>query len=221
MTGCITLKLPLAAFAAAVIGSAAGAATVTVSQQGSSVFGTPNYSEVVNISSPGFNGNANAGAFRVTDGGTVFGDFVAWCVDLAETLNLPGDYDLADSSGDAGVDTALAGLFENSLDDALTGDIAAAGFQVAIWEIITDYDDLDIADGDFTLNSDLASVGAAATAYLGDLTIDGPRKYKLNFLTSDDNQDLVTVSQVPLPASVWLLGMGLAGLAGAARRRAG
>lgn len=206
------------AVAAVFAATAASAATVDVTYQESGVFGTPNLSQIVEISSPGHDGTVRAGPFRLM-GDDGYGDFLAFCIDLNNYMSSGNTYKISSSSVyGAGVDDYIDRLFTSAyagLDTAIEG----AAFQVALWEIITDGGvAYDLAGGLFTASNNFDVIGQANT-YLAGLASAATGGYKLGFLSSSVSQDLVTVSPVPLPAAAGMLGLGLAGLFGFGRRK--
>lgn len=201
-------------------GASANAATLTVSYQGSNEFGSPNLSRQATISSStyGLIDNVNSGMFRLTGSGG-FGDFLAFCVDLATPIKNNQIYTTATTSGfGAAVDANIAKLFTSayaSVDTALE----AAGFQLALWEIISDTGSgWNFMGGTFRAWNNAAAVTQAMT-YLNGLVGASTNGYNVTYLISGRGQNLVTVSPVPLPASAAMLGLGLAGLIGLKRRR--
>lgn len=211
-------SLGAVAFVAAFAATSASASTVNVTYQGSNVFGTPNLSQSVNITSPGYTGNALAGPFHLT-GDNGFGNFVGFCVDLFKYMSNGNSYTTsASSSYGAAVDNNIDRLFTSayaSVDTAVEG----AAFQLALWEIITDTGSaLNLATGNF-----LASAGSAVTAqansYLAGLSGASTGGYNITYLNSGTSQNLVTVSPVPVPAALGMLGLGLASLFGLRRRK--
>lgn len=221
-------KSVLFAASLTVASTIASAATVTVNYQEDSVFGSPNLSSSVHITSDKYTGGARAGVFRLT--ATTYGDFDAFCVDLAQYIAKGKAYE-------TGVGLFSGATLENidrlytSAYGLIDTAIEAAGFQIALWEIVED------SGNGFNLSSGaFAATGAAvsqAQAFLDDLgTQTG--KYTLDFLESAVSQDVVTgilnpnsplnggaavPSPVPLPASGLLLLAGLAGAAGVRRRK--
>lgn len=200
-------------------GTAVSAATISTSYQESSVFGTPNLSRSVQIESSGYDGWAAAGPFRLT-GSDGFGDFVAFCIDLAQYMANGVDYDVHDDSWFSDVvEQRLVQLFNFAYDSLTTRDQGAA-FQVAIWEIVEDGDSLlDLDDGSFQLLSADVGVRSFADSYLIGLQSASTSGQNLTFLKSDTRQDLVTVSPVPVPAAGGLLVMALAVFSVVSRRK--
>lgn len=201
----------------------ASAETITVTQPGGSVFGS-HASAGVTIDSP-ISGNFNAGAFEL-NATELGGNFVAWCVDLFNTLSLPSTYEIPDAPGyiTAAREANIERLFETAFS-TLDLSVAAqsAGFQLALWELIYETDSsFQLGSGNFEASSS-SSVINFAQGLLDDLdTALITQSYELTFLTSvgsPTSQNLVTVSAVPLPAAGLLMLFGLGGLAVARRRK--
>jgi hypothetical protein len=192
--------------------------------------------------SPGLSNGVNGGVFNFTKTGGTFttplltnspvNDFIGFCLDLGEFVGTPVLYqvqDLTDApvpgtkiTAQKAVDLAklvggvLAGSF-NSVATVLDSNLKASAFQLAVWEIVNETSGTyDTTAGWVRAGTD-AAVRAQANTYLG--TISGATAAKGLFaLTSDGKQDFM-VQVVPIPAAAWLLGSGLIGLFGVARRR--
>jgi len=199
----------------------ASAVTVNVTYQGSDAFGSPNLSRYLSINSTGISGGVYAGPFRLV-GNNGFGNFVAFCVDLAQYLTSGNTYTVSGSSKyGSSVDTNIDRLF-TSVYSSINTAIQGAAFQVALWEIISDTSgSYNLAGGNFSVvNASYSSaVINQANSYLNGLTGAATGGYRLSFLQSDVGQDIVTISPVPLPAAAGMLGLGLVSLFGLRRRR--
>lgn len=212
--------------AAAMFAGGAGAATVTLDRSGGTVFGHPNLSRPVFYTINGQAGRSRAGMFRLLNSDTG-AEVLAWCVDLFHPLRTPGIYELAQFLSTQ-VEDNIDRLFTAFYDQIDTAE-EAAGFQLALWEIVSDTGQgLGLDDGAFTARGGAARYDYARD-YLDALPGAGMGGFALSYLNATEGgQDLVSASRVrassvpaavPVPAGVYLLGFGLAGLAGLARRR--
>jgi len=203
------------------------AATVTVDYQESSVFGTPKLAQNVRITSDKYTGYAGAGLFRLTADG--YGDFNAFCVDLAQYINNGDTYETSVNLFSGATLENIDKLFTSAFAAVDTA-VEAAAFQIALWEIVEDTGTgYDLTSGAFAVS------GAAVDQANGYLSALGTQtgKYTLDFLESGTSQDVVTgalnpnsplngggtIAPVPLPASGVLLLAGLAGAAGLGARK--
>lgn len=180
----------------------------------------------VHTNDPAYGGSA--GTFSLHAAG-LGGDFMAWCLDIEDHLHIPGDYDITtspynDNLLSSAQTSDLESLFGTSFKGLdMTDNNTSAAWQQALWEIVyEDSGSYDVTGGNFTATTNGAA-NALANSWLGNIGGTVTQSYKLTYLDSaGDKQDLVTVSEVPLPASALLLLGALSGLGllGASRRRA-
>ena len=206
---------------------AANAATLDVVYQGSTPWGSENYYKSgVTIKRGGTTQNVLAGLFMLKDKVTNT-PFQAFCIDVYHTLgNTPGKYETTGTSWFSTKATTAIQKLYNTAYSAVDSALEAAGFQLALWEIVTEdsKNSYSLSSGWFKASAN-ASIINQANSYLSGLTGAETAKYDLTFLKSTSKpkgQDLLTAtpSAVPVPASVLLLAGGLAGLGGMARRKA-
>jgi len=234
-------KVGAAALAVAFFGAGftGGASAGTINLQNatgeSSPFGTPAWAREVAYTINGDTERSIAGLFRLEDRDSGEG-ILAWCVELLQDLVLPGEFRMNQTVPGAATMANLNKLFNQSYDMILDEQVGvkkekkAAGFQLAIWEIITDSEDasgLDLEDGEFVVidgvgNTEEGVIGNASF-YLSRLDqAADTTDYELTIWNSGRSQDLVTaeetVAAIPVPAAGLLLLSGLAGF-GALRRR--
>ena len=226
--------LASAAFAVVSLATAATASTMTVTRQ-DPLFGANNaLARNVNINYDGANNYVSAGMFHLT-GSNGVGDFVAFCVDLAQKLGKPTQSveeksDLFGASILTNIDKLFSSVIGTStMASAITTGVKAAGFQIALWEIISDDGSFNLADGKFQLKeAQNSTVWQQAQTYLDGLTNADTGKQTLTYYYSRENQDLVTGTPndlqepgtVPVPASGLLILAGLGSLVAMRRRKA-
>jgi len=215
-----------AALAATVLTGAASASTVNVQYQPSGLFGPNNLYKTVRINTagPGYDGRVKAGLFFL-NGDKGMGDFLALCIDLVQYMNNPTEYTITPSLIAGAVRDNVDKLFTTALGGGTLGGVIntkvkAAGFQIALWEILNDTGAaFDLTSGNFSMSQN-AAVQAKAEQYLSAITPGAAMGgYDMTFLASTDYQDVMTVTPVPLPATGILLAFGIGGLFAARRRR--
>jgi hypothetical protein len=219
-----------AALVAAGFAGSASATTVNVSYQPGGVFGPSTLKQNINVSSPGHNGGVQAGLFHLT-GDNGVGDFVAFCVDLAQYLHDPTEYTVQSSWFSSEVVTNVDKLFNtvlggSTIASVIDTSLEAAGFQVALWEILYDTpasgagDMYDLASGSFSVSGN-AAAKLQAESYLDGIPGAAMGGYDYTWFYSGTKQDVLTATPTPIPvpaAGLLMLG-GLGGLAALRRRR--
>ena len=210
----------LTAAVISVSAAAVSASTIDVTyQESGNPFGTPSLQKTVRIASPDYNGRVRAGMFRLS-GSNGFGDFNSFCIDLGHSLSSNDTYTASETSPfSAAVTDNIERLYNSAYASVSTARESAA-FQLAIWEIITDTgNSLDLASGDFKVLGTGVKLLNMANGYLAGLAGASAGGYEFTYLQSRVGQDQLTVSPVPVPAGIGLLGLGLAGLFGLRRRK--
>lgn len=211
---------------------AAGAAVASPIEvrdgNGGNVFnGGPGY-VALTISVDGNNANVAAGAFALqyrTAPANAWADFLTYCLEPDELLGINSNGtvvtgNLADSMAStaeyASRASAITGLWNTWYASSLTDATHSAAFQVALWELA--YDGTGgLTGGSFRYTAS-GAVRTQAEAYLNTTNWNDPAGTPPGAILRVGNQDLVV--NVPEPASLALFGLGLIGLAAAARRRA-
>jgi len=212
----------LAIATAAVIGATASsqAAMVNLETQdpGGSAFGTPSWAENVTRTIDGNAVDVGAGLFRLRDSATLE-DLLAFCIEPEVFLDLNQSFDTMITAAPwASKFTDIDKLFTSSYDQIVDA-ATAAGFQLALWEIIRETSGtLDITGGThFSTGS--AGALAAANTFLAALATAGTGGYKYTTYVND-GQDLISVAPVPVPAAALLFAPALAGMAMRKKRKA-
>lgn len=211
-------KIAIAGAVALGLGGAAQAGTLTFDYEGQGAFGSPNLSQSLRIHSTEYDGWVRAGAFRMTSEST--GSFIAWCIDLAQTLRSGESYSEAPTLLSQTAQSGLSQLFAEVYQHVDTAREAAA-FQLAIWEIVDEApsNGYDVSAGAFSASRNAGAI-SLAQSYLDGLGASGEGA-ALRFFASETSQDLVTVdlAPVPLPASGAMIVVALGGLVALRRRR--
>jgi hypothetical protein len=192
--------------------------------------GTPTNTNITASPVGGTTGNTIATGFDVTFDTE---SFIAWCLDLEHSVSAGGPFQYMPTAAPFGSSFLAAGAVDRvqSVFDANRGGVnafdavQAAAFQLSLWEVAYD-DDFNLASGAFQ-GAGIGGNGAAITATAGSyLTAAsgfmGNQRYRLLFLESDgmpQYQNLVTATEVPLPAAGPLLVAGAGALAALRRRR--
>ena len=178
-------------------------------------FGSVNLFAPVTIDSEVYDGTFRAGQFNMTS--EEMGNFHAFCVEITQALGSGHTYENAPDLLDADVKNNVDRLFSSAYD-LVTDSVTAAGFQVALWEIVEDTSTgFDLSSGNFSaVDASLTggSVVGTAQGFLDGLASASTGLFKLDYLGSATSQDLVTAQRaptpVPLPAGgLLLLSVGL------------
>lgn len=237
-----------AAVAGLIMAAAPAFAATTLQYLGSAAGGYSNAQTTVE-GPPDLSRNGAAGAFnmRILDGPDAGASFIAWCVDLFTTLKsgsvaydagpIGQLYDATNGplGGGDPIDRVQA-LFDAAYAPSIpTAKDTSAAFQLALWETVYDRDfDLETFGQPGTPDVGMTSstTGAVRTTAQGYLDLakalfESPtpasKMWKITQWRDTDahpsSQDLVSVTMMPVPAGVLLIGSALA-LAGAVRARA-
>ncbi|QIE55976.1 VPLPA-CTERM sorting domain-containing protein [Pikeienuella piscinae] len=229
------IKFCAALAAGALLSSGAEAATLKLDGYTAGVKNvTVSASPVANTPNP-----AGATGFNISDQSGSLGSFVAWCLDIGHYLMGVGDTDEYDLTTDPFSNsfglTQVARDRVQAVFDANYGTLDASdsaqatGFQMALWEAAFEDDAtaMSMSDGAF-IASNAASDSLASTYLANAIAHTGSSRYQMSFFeisSLDENrgrytgQNLVTVSEVPLPAAGLLLLTALGGTAFVGRRR--
>ena len=231
-----------AACAAAVIvasATAAKAATVNLDMTGVTVSSRPTITvnQIPQTSQTPSNGYRTSGTgIEMTDTSGLFGDFIAWCMDLGASIGFGTGYPyettvtpFANSFGlgTSGMARVQAVFDANYAGVDLSDPDEAGAFQLSLWEVVYD-DDFDISTGAFQAESASAGLDSTASSYLqAAANYSGGQVWNLSFLQSQRDprqQNLVTAdipsSPVPVPATGLLLLSAVGAFVYLGRRRA-
>jgi hypothetical protein len=228
--------------------SASQASAAMLDYQGSWTGSYSNVGYKVSDPSQTRNGNQPAGAFKMvqtTSGSLGHGipdTFAAFCLDLAGIIK-DGDFVVNNTNPfqtarvlSSGIKQRVNDFVDATYsDDVISTSNKSAAYQLALWEVAYEKETITVgldpvAGNNFENYNTTASVLGLAkgylTTYLSALSGSGiTNRYNVNFLDADgdtdvlDNQDLITMTVVPLPAAGLLLFGALGALGIASRRR--
>lgn len=211
----------------------AGAATFPVTLAGNYFGSNGSAGATISDSTIPLTAGVLAGGFAAT--GDLHGSgpesFTAFCLDIVTAMKLSSIYTTTttpfQSLVPASTITNITRLFETGYSSLNLGNAAdSAGFQLALWELMYETGPTyDLTTGNFAASSAVA-LGKAQTLLAG-MSGNITQSYQLTWLQSDDpkgpknhySQNLVTVSEVPLPAGGLLLAAAMGGLAALRRKK--
>jgi len=200
---------------------------------------TPNGGDNVSIVSPVFTGGIKAGGFVGTQTDLLSppstSTILFWCFELDQYFS-PGttytDYTAVTPYASIALEELFTEVFNGAAISQPISDLTSAAVQLAVWEIrYESAPTYDLASGAFIASGGTGSVAAAQTMldHLGDPG-NQPSKYIVTLLSSPSAQDFVTATpgrttreggKIPEPSALPLLGLGMAAMLLARRRRLG
>lgn len=187
-------------------------------------------SEAVELASP-FQRTVSAGEFTMSADGMPLTSF---CIDLMQSIRFGQSYSNFSRVSLTGHNENISAnqlgrfskLYENYLPMAQTSSTGSAAFQTAIWEIMSDgKGNLNLSTGMFSLASAFCSTSRSlAEEWLATLDSKAAGNWSFDKFGSATHQDQLVgkkvTSQVPVPASLALIAIGMMGIGAARKTRA-